>query len=332
VEGNSVARLSALADAITPWAIRVAATLGIADTLAGGPRPVTELAAGAQVDADALARVLRYLAARGVFAEPAPNVFALTELAAPLRADHPAGRHAWLTMNGIGGRLDRTFSTLLDVVTTGRPGYPLLYGKPFWPDLLDNPDLSASFDALMTTHAPWFAEVAAAYDWSGVRRVVDVGGGSGALLAAILRQAPHLHGTLVDLPATIATAKEYLDGDLADRSTTVAASFFDELPAGDDVYLLSNVLHDWNDADARRILARCAEAVPAGGRLLIVERIIAGLLDADLVTKMDLRMLVLVGGRERSEEEYADLAAEAGFRLEREIATRSGPTILECVR
>ncbi|MEU8819319.1 methyltransferase [Actinoplanes sp. NPDC048796] len=332
MEGNPVARLSALADAITPWAIRVAATLGIADALAGGPRPVAELAAAAKVDPDALARVLRYLAARGVFTEPGLDVFALTELAAPLRSDHPAGRHAWLTMNGIGGRLDRTFSTLLDVVTTGRPGYPLLYGKPFWQDLMDDQDLSDSFDALMTTHAPWFSEVAAARDWSAAKRVVDVGGGSGALLAAILRQAPHLHGTLVDLPATIATAKEFLGGDLADRSTTVAGSFFDELPAGDDVYVLSNVLHDWSDADARRILARCAEAVPSGGRLLIVERIIAGQLDADMVTRMDLRMLVLVGGRERSADEYGDLAAEAGFRLDREIPTASGPTILECVR
>jgi hypothetical protein len=328
---DAEAKLNTLTDVITPWAVRVAATLRLSDLLAPGPATLDDIAVSAGADRDALGRLLRYLACRGIYAEPAPDVFALTDVSRLLQSGHPAGRGGWLDLGGIGGRNDRTFADLLASVRTGEPAYAMVHGRPFWEDLAANPELARSFDALMAGHASWFGLVVAAYDWSRAKHVVDVGGGCGTLLGEVLRVQPHLRGTLVDLPGTTATAPDtFAAAGVAERAEVVAGSFFDPLPPGGDLYVLSNVLHDWPDDAAVRILARCRDAAGPDGRILIVERLSAGPGDPETTTRMDLRMLVLVGGRERTVEGFAALASAAGLAMTCVATTTSGHTLMEC--
>lgn len=320
-------------DVIAPWAVRVAATLRLADHIAAGVTGRVELAGKAGADPDALRRMMRFLTARGVFTEPEPDVYGLSPTADMLREDHPAGRREWLDLDGAGGRLDSTYVGLLESVRTGGPAYASVHGRAFWEDLAADPELSRSFDRLMAGHAAWFSEVATAYDWSRVRHVVDMGGGTGALLAALLDSHGQLRGTLVDLPTTIAGARHVLDeAGVGQRCELIGSSFFEPWPAGADVYLLSHVLHDWNDERALAILRRGAEATAGGGRLLVLERLAGGQggTDPALATKMDLRMLALVGGRERSAADFAALAAAAGLACRVVGDTPSGVTLLEC--
>lgn len=326
-----VGQLMELSDLLTPWAVRTAATLRLADHIAAGTGEVRALAAAAGVDADGLGRLLRFLCARGLFTEPEPGRFALTEVGEALRDDHPAGMRGWLDPAGCMARTDLAFARLLDSVRSGEPSYHLLFGRSFWEDLDAEPDYRRSFDALMARRLGAQAEqVAAAYDWSGLGHVVDVGGGTGLQLRAILGRAPALRGTLVDMPGTAAEAAERLcEAGLAGRAEVVGASFFDELPAGADAYLLSDILHNWSDADSVRILRRCADAVVPDGRVLIVEDV-AGDRHEPMRTVTDLRMLVTLGGRERGLDDIRELAGRSGLRLTDVIATESSSSIVEC--
>jgi len=322
--------LAALSDLSAPWAVRVAPTLRLADHVASGTDEVTALARAVGADADALLRLLRFLACRGVFAEREPGRFALTPAAELLREDHPARLRRWLDQDGAGGRMDLAWPALLQAVRGGGAGYPAVFGAPFWADLDRHPALAGSFAALLGGAAEELArELAHAYDWSGARHVVDVAGGTGALLAVLLASHPRLRGTLVELPHTARAAAALLrERGLEGRADVVAGSAFESLPAGADVYLLSWVLHDWPDADAARILRRCAEAAGARGRVVVVESA-APAAPSPLVTALDLRMLLLVGGRERTAEEYAALAAEAGLALREVARTSLGRVVLE---
>src|SRR6185437_8528440 len=240
--------LWALTDLATPWCVYVVATLRIADHLAAGTTDIGELAQVSGADADSLARVLRHLAGRGVFAEPAPGRFALNAAADMLRDGHPSHLRFGLDLNGIGNRMAYAWGTLLTAVRTGKPAYADRFGRPFWEDLDAHPDIAASFDALMgpAGHGTPDPDVLLADDWDSVRSVVDVGGGTGTLLAEVLRARPGLRGTLVDRPGTVArSGKTFQAAGVADRVTAVGQSFFDELPAGADLYLLKNVLGDW---------------------------------------------------------------------------------------
>nr|ASA49575.1 O-methyltransferase [Actinoallomurus sp.] len=322
--------LSRMTDAITPWAIRVVATLRVADRLADGPLPVGELAGQVGADQDALLRVLRYLVHFGLFTESAAGTFGLTPLGEGLRDDHPSGRRGWLDLDGVAGRIDLAFTGLLHTVRTGRPAYPEVHGRPFWTDLAQNEHLAASFDALMAGHASWFAQVATAYDWSGTRTVVDVGGGTGELLIALLEEVSHLKGTVVDVPATAKAARDHIaKAGLAERCEVVEGDFFDALPPGADRYLLSNVLHDWDDENAIAILRRCAEAAGPNGAVLLVEELADEEATGLDIARMDLRMFVLTGGKERSAAEFGTLAAEVGLRTGTVTPTPSGHTIIE---
>lgn len=294
-------------DLVTPMAVRVAATLCIADQLAGGPRRVDELALRTQTDADALGRLLRHLVCRGVFAEPSPGEFGTNELADLLRSDHPEGMRAALDLGGFNGQMDLAFTGLLHTVRTGQPAWETVFGAPIWDHLAANPQLAASFDAMMAGSSR--ATAAAAHDWSGVRHVADVGGGSGALLAEVLQVNPDIRGTLVDLPDTVERGRQFLaERGLDGRCAYAGQSFFDPLPAGADVYVLAGVLHDWADEPATAILRRCAEA---GGRVLIIETQSTQANDAE----MDLRMLVFAGGRERTADGFGALANAAGLKI-----------------
>lgn len=322
--------LRRMSDAVTPWAIRVVATLRVADHLAAGPAKTEELAHRVGADPDALGRVLRYLSQAGLFAEPAPGVFALTESGQVLRDDHPSGQRAWLDLDGAAGRIDLAFTGLLHTVRTGRPAYPEIHGRPFWADLADNDALAASFDALMAGHTSWFGQVRAAHDWSHVNTVIDVGGGTGELLIAIMHEVTHLTGSVVEVPATAEAARDAVArAGLAQRCTVVAGDFFAPLPAGADRYLLCNVLHDWDDERARTILRRCAEALGPEGSVLVIEELADSGHDPSHVARMDLRMLVLTGGRQRSVDALCALAAGAGLSPAGTVPTPSGHSVIE---
>lgn len=328
---EDVERLYGLADLITPMAIRVAATLQLADRIAAGTTTLTELAADTDADPDALGRLLRYLAARNVFAEPEPGQFALTGSAEPLRDDHPDQMRAWLDLTGAIGRADLAFGALLDVVRTGKPGYPMVHGRGFWADLSGDSGLTASFDAQMARNSALWAPWLAAQEWSGTLHVVDVAGGTGTLLISLLQAHPQLRGTLVELPATAAAAERALaEAGLSGRCDVVVGSFFDPLPAGADVYLLSSIVHDWNDADATAILRRCAQAAGPGRRVLLGELVATGDEDRRTFTQVDLRMLVYLGGRERTLEDFTALADAAGLTITSVTPTEWGNSLIDC--
>src|SRR4051812_18069174 len=232
----------ALLDLCTPWCIHVVATLRIADHIAAGLTRTDELAAASRCDADSLGRVLRHLAGKGMFEEPEAGRFELNE---PAHALLDSAMRPGLDLEGIGGRMAYAWGSLLAAVRTGAPAYDSVFGRPFWEDLQAHPEIAASFDALMgpAGHGNPDPEVLINGDWESVGTVVDVGGGTGSLLAAILCSRPTIHGTLVDLPSTVARASEtFQAAGVADRITAVEQSFFDPLPSGADLYLLKNVL------------------------------------------------------------------------------------------
>ncbi len=320
-----------LMDLVTPMALRVAATLRLADHLpddgTGEGVAAGDLAERVGADPDALTRMLCHLVRHGVFTEPRPGHFAVNQPAALLRSDQPAA--LWLDLDGFGGRMDLVFTDLAHTVRTGEPAWERVFGQPFWAYLDANPAFSASFDATMAVDAG-AAAVAEGYDWTAVRHVADIGGGTGSLIAELLRRKPWLRGTVVDLPETAARARQHLAGlGLDDRCEVVDGSFFDPLPTGADAYLLSRVIHDWDDASATAILRHCAEAGGTTGRVLMIET--AADDDSAAFAEMNLRMLVLTGGRERTIDDYSALAAGAGLRVVAVHGATGRRAIIECV-
>ncbi|HEY1623489.1 MAG TPA: methyltransferase [Streptosporangiaceae bacterium] len=309
--------LAPLMDLVTPMALRVAVTLGLADFMpddgAGHGAAAGDLAERAGADPEALLRVLRHLVQHGVFTEPRPGEFAVNAVAALLRSGEPAS--LWLDLDGFGGQMDLAFTGMAHTVRTGEPAWEQVFGLPFWQYLDENPAISASFDATMAVDSDYRAAIADGFDWSAARHIADVGGGTGPLIAEILRHHPRLRGTLIDLPETADRARQYLAGlGLSDRCEVAGQSFFDPLPAGADAYLLNRVIHDWDDASASAILRRCAEAAGSDGRVLMIESQDTGS-DPAGFAEMNLRMLVLTGGRERTIDDYTALAASAGLRV-----------------
>jgi hypothetical protein len=316
-----------MADLTTPWCLRVVATLQVAEHIQAGKTRIAELSEAAGADPDSLSRVLRHLAGSGIFEEPETGRFALNEAARGL-LEPPV--KLGLDLNGIGGRMAYPWSTLLSAVRTSRTAYHEVFGKTFWEDLDAYPEVAASFDELMgpAGHGRQDGDVLLEPgDWKSVRTVVDVGGGTGALLAAVLRERPALRGTLVDLPRVMPKAGELLAAEgVADRVTLCPQSFFDPLPAGADLYLLKSVLSDWPDNEAKAILSRCAEAARPSGRVLVLN----GVTPEDRAFP-DLLMLVLVGGKERTLAEFRVLADEAGLKVRASGRQKSGRFVVECV-
>lgn len=321
--------LWAAADLVTPMAIRVAATLRLADHIAAGTQTTEALAAAVDADRDALGRLLGHLVSAGVLARAGTGTFSLTILGEQLRDDDPAGVRAWIDLEGAIGRADLCLVQLLHTIRTGEPAFPRQFGRTFWDDLSADSVRAASFDALMGTRLVADAPaIAAAYPWGTLGHVVDVGGGDATLLVAILRAHGDLRGTVIDLPGPVARAAQAIaSAGLGHRAGTEAGSFFDSLPAGAGGYVLSGVLHDWDDADAVRILQRCAEAASQKGKVLVVDHIgdaQGGATD----TEGDLRMLCYVRGRERTLHQLGELATSAGLQLSSVMS--AGPrTIIE---
>jgi SAM-dependent methyltransferase len=317
----------ALGDLCTPWCLRVVATLRIAESVDAGKTHIDELAAVSGAHADSLHRVLRHLIGVGVFEEPEPGRFALNP---PARALLDSPTRLFLDLNGFGGRMSHAWSSLLGAVKTGAPAYHEVFGRPFWDDLKAHPDIHASFDDLMGLpgHGVPDPEVLVSGGWESVHTVVDVGGGTGALLAEILRARPALRGVLVDLPETVARSGDtFRAAGVADRVTQVGQSFFDPLPAGADLYLLKSVLSDWPDREAAVLLKRCADAARPSGRIVLVNGVSP---DMDRGPSPELLMMVLVGGRDRSLSEFRALAHASGLSVTAAERQPSGRYIVEC--
>jgi hypothetical protein len=303
----------------------VVVTLRIADHLAAGITQIDDLATAACAHSESLCRVLRHLVGKGLFAEPAPGEFALNDAA---RALLEPGARLGFDLDGIGGRMARAWSTLLTAVETGAPAYDEIFGRPFWDDLAAHPRVGADFDALMGPegHGPPRADIGLTGGWGAIRTVVDVGGGTGSLLAAILQAHPTIRGTLVDLPSTVARSATILEAaGVADRVTVVGQSFFDPLPAGADLYLLSKVLGDWPDREAIAILTRCAEAARPDGRVVAL-----GGVSGSEPPEPELLMMVLVGGKDRTVAEFQALAAAAELEVVAAGRNWAGRFMVEC--
>ncbi|MET8854471.1 methyltransferase [Amycolatopsis sp. NPDC004625] len=306
----------ALADLATPMAVRVAATLGLADHTG----TAAELASATGASPAALACLLDHLVTAGVFAFESGR-YRPTELGAQLRTE---GAKVLLDIHRAGGRAELAFADLLGTITTGEPAYERRYGRGFWADIDAEPRLRRSFDAQMNwrfrVRAPQIAE---RFGWGRFPRIVDVGGGDGLLLAEILRAHPGVRGEVLDLAATAAAAR-FATAGFGDRAGAVAGSFFDPLPAGADAYVLSDILHDWDDDHAARILARCREAAHPAATVVVIEPLREG-----AGTAMDLFMLMCFGGRERTAAELTALAAACGLALRGTTAVSDGRTALE---
>jgi hypothetical protein len=317
--------LGQLADLCTPWCVHVVATLRIADHIAAGTTQVGALAAAAGVDRWALHQVLGHLVGKRVFTEPEPGRVALTGVGRQLLDPQ---RRIGLDLAGIAGRFAHAWSTLPTYVRTGRSGYAERFGRPFWEDLDAHPDLAASFDDLIGPggHGTPDPRIDLVDGWDGLRTVVDVGGGTGAMLAEVLRSRPGVWGILVDLPRTVARSGDtFKAAGVADRVTAVGQSFFDPLPAGADLYLLRSVLNDWPDGETVAILRRCAEAARPSGRIVVM----GGVIPDGMPPRLSIEM-VLLGARFNTVEEFRRLAAEAGLEVRAAGRQPSGYFVVEC--
>ena len=322
---DHAADIERLLDLATPWCLHVAATLRIPQHIAAGHAGVTDLAAAAGCDADALHAVLGHLVSKGVFAEESPGRFACNRAAEQL-ASVP-----FLDLNGIGGRMAHTWGTLLDYVRTGRPAYQQVFGRPFWEDLAVHPRIGAEFDALMgpAGHGVPDFDIELSDGWETVRTVVDVGGGTGAMLASLLRRHPHTRGILVDLPGTVARAGEIIESfGVGDRMTVEGQSFFDPLPAGAELYLLKSVLNDWPDEPTVAILRRCAEAAEAGHRTTAIA-ILGGVSADEAPRSLGIDMLV-AGGKTSTLTQFTELARQVGLDVIAARTQSSGRFVVEC--
>ncbi len=311
-------------------AIHVAAVLGIADLLRDGPRGSEDLAAATGAHAGALYRLLRALASVGVLREEAERHFALTPLGDCLRSDAPEPVGPWATMIGE-EYYWQAWGHLLHSVRTGDNAFRHLQGTDVWTYRESHPQASAVFNRAMTGNAQRAAQaVLAAYDFGRFARVVDVGGGQGAFLGALLRQHPAPEGVLFDQPHVVAGAEGALRAmEVGHRCQVVGGSFFEAVPEGGDAYVLKAILHDWEDEEALAILRVCRRALGPAGRVLVVEQVVGAPNDSPATKFSDLNMLVMPGGRERTRQEFAALFAAAGFHLTSVVPTAAGVCVVE---
>ncbi|HEX3600133.1 MAG TPA: methyltransferase [Lacipirellulaceae bacterium] len=313
-------------------AIYAAAKFGIADTLKSGPRSVEDLAKQTSTNANALYRLLRALASVGIFAEGPPREFSLTPLAEPLRADAPDSKRALALMSG-----DEQFQAWTEItysIQTGKKAFDKVFGEPIFDYLSKNIEKAKIFDAAMVgIHGRESNAVQTAYDFSDINTIVDIGGGNGSQIVALLKANPNMRGILFDLPHVIERAKPNVAAaGLADRCELVAGSFFETVPAGADAYFMRHIIHDWEDEKSLMILRNCHRAMPTHGKLVVVESVIPPGNEPFGGKFLDLVMLLIPGGKERTADEYRDLFAKAGFNLSRIVPTGSEVSVIEAVK
>lgn len=312
--------------------VNIAAKIGLADQLADSPKSAAELAGPLALHAPSLHRLMRTMAGLGLLSEGEGQRFSLTKLGEALRTDAPGSARSTLLMTG-SSWVGSGFANLLHSLQTGHPGFEKAQGMSFFDYLARHPEDASVFSgAMVGLHGGEPPAVAAAYDFSRFRTIVDVGGASGNMLAAIFARYPEPQGVLFDRPHVVVDAERLLKGHgVSDRVVVEAGDFFQSVPSGGDAYILSHILHDWNDDRCLTILGQCRKAMKPDGRLLIVEMVLPPG-DVPHPGKMlDMVMLVLIGGQERTEAEYSHLLDRAGFRLSRVVATNSPVSVIEAV-
>ena len=314
----------------TTQLVHIAARLGIADLLEDGPRDVSALATAVGAHPRALYRLLRALASLGVFAEMPDGRFELTPLADLLRSDAPASVRSLAMLYG-DEWVWSAYGQALHSVMTGLPAFEHAHGSTFFDYLQRHPEAAASFDRGMTAYSEQEgAAVLDAYDFSGASTIVDVGGGTGALLASILRAHPRTRGVLFEQPSVMDRARDLLvHAGVIDRCTLETGSFFERVPDGGDVYLLKSILHNWDDTRSVAILRTCRAVMPDRSRLLIIERVVPDGNDPSEAKLFDINMLVMLGGLERTASEYRTILHDAGFDLIQTIETAAPVSVLE---
>ncbi len=313
-------------------AIYAAAKFGIADLLVTGPRGIQDLAADTATHPEALYRLLRALASVGVFVEVEPRRFALTPLAEPLRSDVPGSKRALALM--MGSEQFRAWSEIEHSVRTGEKAFDRVYGEPIFDYLGKHPEQAAIFDAAMVgIHGRETDDVLDAYDFSDIKLLADIGGGNGSQLTRILNRHQRMQGMLFDLPHVVARAKQPIEAaGLTGRCRLESGDFFKAVPAGADAYLMRHIIHDWNDDQCRTILRNIHTVLPEHGKLLVIESVIPPGNDPFGGKLLDLVMLLIPGGKERTAEEYTELFASAGFSLSRIVPTAGEISVIEGVK
>lgn len=316
----------------TTQLIHVAAKLGIADVLKDGPQDASALARAVGAHPRALYRLLRALASLGIFAETTDGRFQITPLAQTLRSDTPRSLRDLALLYGDAWVWD-VYGRTLHSVVTGLPAFDRVHGRTLFEHLQRDAEAASAFDRGMTAYSEQESlAILGAYDFTDAVHLIDVGGGQGALLAAILAARPEARGVLFEQPDVVERAREVMRrAAVADRCAMVPGDFFEAVPGGGDLYLLKSVLHNWDDARSRTILRNCRDSMPSRSRLLVIERVVpegGGASDAKL---FDINMLVVLGGLERTTGEYRRLLEDTGFELRRVIPTQAPLSILEAI-
>ncbi len=307
--------------------IGIAAELGIADLIEGAPKTAAELADKTKTHARALYRMLRYLAANSVFVEDTQGRFANTEISNLLRTDAPGSmrdsvRQAWQDV------MWDVYKELPHTIHTGAPAFNKAFGSDFFDYLSAHADVGAKFDAAMAMQsAPENAAVAKAYPFGDFKVVVDVAGGRGGFMAEVLKTYPNVRGILFDQQYVLDQPNHVRDAGLADRCQMIGGSFFESIPTGGDVYVLKRILHDWDDETAIRILKTCTQAMSSTAKLVIVDAVIKPGNDPDPNKALDVGMMILLKGRERTADDFAKLFCAAGLNLTRIIPTAAPSTM-----
>jgi SAM-dependent methyltransferase len=323
--------LEKILGSITTQAISVAAQLEIAEVLAGGPLTATQIAEKVGADPDAVYRLLRFLASQSIFAEE-HGVFTLTPMARALCPGTPMSMHGIAALLGHPIQWEE-WGHLADTVRTGEPSLPKLRGMGAFEYFAANPEYGMVFGAGMADLSDLeTAPLVAAYDFARFGKVVDVGGGRGALLAAILQSAPQTRGVLFDDRAVELGAGAVLtEAGVAERCTIESGAFFGAVPRGGDAYIVKHIVHDWPEPQAREILENVHDAIGPDGRLLLMEFVVPEGNEQHISKLVDLWLMLLVGGRERTAQQYSELLASAGFKLVRVVPTASPVSIVEAV-
>jgi hypothetical protein len=315
-------------------ALYVALALNVADHLASGPKNAAELARLTGADEDALYRILRLLASIGIFDEASPRTFGLTPAAELLRRDVPGSLRGMALFLPDPFHL-RVYANLMDSVMTGKPAVEKTVGVPVFEYLAKNPEYSKVFnDAMTALSAPVIDAALEVYDFGQFGKIVDVAGGHGEVLMSILKKHPGVHGVLTDVGHVIEGARPRISGaGLDGRCQAVPCDFFQSVPEGGDAYVMKHIIHDWDDARATTILKNIATAMgPKRGKVVLLESIIAAGGVPDFGKFLDIEMLTLPGGRERTESEFSALFAGAGFELTKIVPTKSPLSVVEAVR
>ena len=309
-------------------AIYVVAKLGVADLLVNGPLTSDELASKLGVHSVSLFRVLRALAAQGIFTQDMSDKFGLTPMSQLLRSDNP--NTIRYTAIYAGQEYYRAAGELLHTVKTGETAFNHIYGKGHFDYLGENPEAAKTFNLYMATSFARFGSPFQSYKFKEGSLIVDVGGGRGHLITEIVRSDPSLRGVLYDLPQGVAEAAAYLESNnVAQRCKIVSGSFFDHIPPGGDVYLLSRILHDWPDDKAKQILENCRKSIRDDGILLVREHVIPEGDTPSFGKQLDLTMLFMLGGAERTEKEWRKLLQDSGFSISRIIETGQSFDLIE---